>query len=176
MIRLATVDDAESICAIYNHYVENSIATFEEENVAVGDMQDRIRDASEERPWFVQDLDGSLAGFAYASPWKSRCAYRFSLETTVYLSRDHLGQGIGTVLYGHLIEEIRRKNIHSLIAGIALPNEASIALHEKLGFEKVGQFVEVGWKFGHWIDVGYWELVFEKRGDWSAQSAVITQT
>jgi len=162
MIRSATLDDAEKICAIYNHYIENSIATFEEESVAVGDMRDRIAEASAERPWFVYDLDDGLAGFAYASPWKSRCAYRFSLETTVYLSPDHLGRGIGTDLYGHLIEAIRKKNIHSLIAAIALPNEGSIALHEKLGFEKVGQFLEVGWKFDHWIDVGYWELIFDK--------------
>jgi L-amino acid N-acyltransferase YncA len=161
MIRFATVDDAERICVIYNHYIDNSIATFEEESVAVSDMQDRVGDASEEQPWFVYELDNGLAGFAYASPWKSRCAYRFSLETTVYLSRDHLGQGIGTELYRHLIEAIRTKNIHSLIAAIALPNEASIALHENLGFKKVGQFLEVGWKFDHWIDVGYWELIFD---------------
>jgi len=162
MIRFATVDDAEPICTIYNHYIENSIATFEEDSVAVSDMRDRVGDACEERPWFVYELDDGLAGFAYASPWKSRCAYRFSLETTVYLSRDHLGQGFGTKLYRHLIEAIRTINIHSLIAAIALPNDASIALHENLGFKKVGQFLEVGWKFDHWIDVGYWELIFDK--------------
>lgn len=163
MIRFVSVDDAEGVCGIYNHYIENSIATFEEESVTVSEMQDRIEDASAEQPWFVYDHGEGLAGFAYASPWKSRCAYRFSLETTVYLSPDHLGLGIGTDLYRHLIEEIGKKNIHSLIAAIALPNEVSIALHEKLGFEKVGQFVEVGRKFERWIDVGYWELLFDQR-------------
>ena len=161
MIRFVTANDADRICAIYNHYIENSIATFEEENVAASDMRDRVGDATDARPWFVYDLDDEIAGFAYASPWKSRCSYRFSLETTVYLSPDHLGQGIGTDLYGHLIEAIRKKNIHSLIGAIALPNDGSIALHEKLGFRKVGQFVEVGWKFDHWIDVGYWELILD---------------
>lgn len=152
-------DDGERICAIYNHYIENSIATFEEESVAVSDMRGRIEDANEERPWLVYEVDKVVAGFAYASPWKSRCAYRYSLETTVYLSHDHLGQGIGTALYAQLIEAIKTKKIHSLIAAIALPNEGSIALHEKLDFKKVGQFVEVGWKFDHWIDVDYWELL-----------------
>jgi phosphinothricin acetyltransferase len=161
MIRFVTANDADRICAIYNHYIENSIATFEEENVTASDMRDRVGDATDARPWFVYDLDDEIAGFAYASPWKSRCSYRFSLETTVYLSPDHLGQGIGTDLYGHLIESIRKKNIHSLIGAIALPNDGSIALHEKLGFRKVGQFVEVGWKFDHWIDVGYWELILD---------------
>ena len=160
MIRFVTANDAENICAIYNYYIENSISTFEEDAVAVSDMQSRIGDASEDRPWFVYEVDSGLAGFAYASPWKSRCAYRFSLETTVYLSSAHLGRGVGTALYSHLIEEIRKNNIHSLIAAIALPNDSSIALHEKLGFEKVGQFLEVGWKFDHWIDVGYWELIY----------------
>ena len=161
MIRFVTANDADRICAIYNHYIENSIATFEEENVTASDMRDRVGDATDARPWFVYDLDDEIAGFAYASPWKSRCSYRFSLETTVYLSPDHFGQGIGTDLYGHLIEAIRKKNIHSLIGAIALPNDGSIALHEKLGFRKVGQFVEVGWKFDHWIDVGYWELILD---------------
>lgn len=163
MIRFVTVDDAESICAIYNHHIENSIATFEEDAVAVSDMQDRIRNASEAKPWFVYESDDGLAGYAYASAWQSRCAYRFSLETTVYLSRDHMGRGVGTELYGHLIADIRARNMHSLIAAIALPNEASVALHEKFGFEKVGQFKEVGWKFDQWIDVGYWELIFKPR-------------
>ena len=162
MIRFATVDDAERICAIYNHYIENSIATFEEETVAVSDMRDRVGDASEERPWLVYELDDGLAGFAYASPWKSRCAYRYSLETTVYLSRDHLGQRNWHGIISASDRSHTIKNIHSLIAAIALPNEASIALHENLGFKKVGQFLEVGWKFDHWIDVGYWELIFDK--------------
>ena len=161
MIRFATVDDAAGVCEIYNHYIEHSHATFEEEAVPVPDMQERISGASEEKPWYVYESDGGLAGFAYASAWQSRCAYRYSLETTVYLSPNHLGHGIGSELYGHLIAEIGKRNMHSLIAAIALPNEASVALHEKFGFEKVGQFREVGWKFDRWIDVGYWELIFD---------------
>jgi phosphinothricin acetyltransferase len=161
MIRFVSSGDAERICAIYNHYIEHATATFEVEPVAIEDMQERIAAASRDRPWFVYELDTGLAGYAYASPWQSRCAYRFSLETTVYLSPDAVGRGVGTELYRHLIDDIRAQNIHSLLAAIALPNDASVALHEKLGFEKVGQFREVGWKFDQWIDVGYWELIFD---------------
>lgn len=163
MIRSATTGDAVGVCAIYNHYIENAIATFEEQAVELDDMRDRIAVASEEKPWFVYEVDGAIAGYAYASAWQSRCAYRFSLETTVYLSHEHLGRGIGTELYSHLIDAVRKNGIHSLLAAIAMPNPASVALHENLGFEKVGQFREVGWKFDQWIDVGYWELIFKSQ-------------
>lgn len=161
MIRFVRADDAEQICAIYNHYIQHAIATFEVEPVTIEDMQQRIGAASRDRPWFVYELNDRLAGYAYASIFQSRCAYRHSLETTVYLSHNAVGHGVGTELYGHLIDDIRTRNIHSLLAAIALPNEPSVALHEKLGFEKVGQFREVGWKFDRWIDVGYWELIFD---------------
>ena len=103
--------------------------------------------------------EGQVVGYAYASRWKSRCAYRYSVETTVYLSSAATGKGFGSLLYEHLIAELRQRSIHSLIGGIALPNNASVSLHEKLGFEKVAHFKEVGWKFNQWIDVGYWELI-----------------
>jgi len=99
-------------------------------------------------------------GYAYASKWKSRCAYKYSVETTVYLRPEVKGQGIGSKLYKELLTQLKEKNIHAAIGGIALPNDASIALHEKLGFKKIGQFKEVGYKFDKWIDVGYWELIF----------------
>ena len=154
MIRFVKPEDALSLCTIYNHYIKNSIVTFEEEAITIQDMRARIGLASKKYPWLVCDLGGVLAGYAYASPWKSRCAYRFSVETTVYLSPSHQGKGIGSELYRRLIEELRETSCHSLIAGIALPNDASTALHEKLKFEKIGHFKEVGWKFENWIDVG----------------------
>ena len=159
MIRTAKLEDASRLCSIYNHYVENSIVTFEEEAVTTQDMQDRIGLASEKYPWLVYDLGAALAGYAHASPWKSRCSYRFSVETTIYLTPNQQGRGIGSDLYRRLITELRKTSCHSLIAGIALPNDTSIAFHEKLGFEKIGHFKEVGWKFEKWIDVGYWELL-----------------
>lgn len=157
VIRFVRPEDASSLCGIYNHYIENSIITFEVEAVTTQMMRDRIGLACEKHPWLVYEVGKKIVGYAYASSWKSRCAYRFSVETTVYLAADQTGKGIGTRLYKELIEVLKKTSCHSLIAGIALPNDASIALHENLKFEKIGHFKEVGWKFDKWIDVGYWE-------------------
>lgn len=159
MIRSATTEDADSICTIYNHYVMNSIITFEETPVATPDMVGRIADVIGSLPWLVFESEGQVAGYAYASAWKSRCAYRFAAESTVYVAPAATGARIGTQLYEALIGELRARRLHSVIGGVALPNAASVSLHEKFGFEKVAHFKEVGWKFGRWIDVGYWELM-----------------
>jgi L-amino acid N-acyltransferase YncA len=160
MIRTATPDDAAAIVAIYNHYILHTVVTFEEEILPVTEMAQRITDVlGAGRPWLVWEESGRILGYAYASGWKSRCSYRFSLETTVYLDKDATSRGLGTKLYTALIAALRPAKIHALIGGIALPNEGSVALHEKLGFVKIGHFKEVGWKFDQWIDVGYWELI-----------------
>ncbi|MGH8496521.1 MAG: arsinothricin resistance N-acetyltransferase ArsN1 family B [Gammaproteobacteria bacterium] len=158
-IRSASLDDATAVCEIYNHYVLNSVITFEEDPVSPGEMARRI-DSDIRKPWLVAEQNGKLVGYAYAMPWKERVAYRFSAESTIYMAHGHAGQGLGTELYRALIEELRNLGIHCVIGGIALPNAVSIALHERLGFEKVAQFREVGWKHGKWIDVGYWQLTF----------------
>ena len=160
MLRSATLTDAAAIAAIYNHYVAHTIITFEEEAVTAVDMAAQITatlDAG--RPWLVSEEQGRVLGYSYASGWKSRCSCRFSLETTVYLDKDATGRGLGTKLYTALIGTLRQTKTHALIGGISLPNAASVALHEKLGFAKIGHFKQVGWKFGQWIDVGYWELM-----------------
>jgi len=160
VIRPVRAADASCLCDLYNHFVVTSIVTFDEERLTEDTFAARIADVSEMHPWFVYDLDGAPIGYALASPWKSRCAYRYSVETTVYVSPAHQGRGIGTALYRYLIDSLVKTEVHSLIAGIALPNPASIALHENLGFEKIGLFKEVGRKFDRWLDVGYWELLF----------------
>jgi len=109
-------------------------------------------------PWYVWERGGEVAGYAYATPWRVRSAYRFSVETTVYVAPGHARHGIGLQLYTSLIESLRGKGIQVALGGIAQPNPASVALHERLGFEKVAHFKRVGHKFGQWIDVGYWEL------------------
>jgi len=163
MIRNVTTADAPQICDIYNHYVKNTVVTFEESIVTSEEMHSRIDKAIEDaNPWLVYENNDAVVGYAFTSRWKSRCSYRYSVESTIYLSGTSTGQGIGTRLYSELLSRIREMDMHSVIGGIALPNPASIALHEKLGFEKVGHFKEVGHKFDRWIDVGYWELVFEK--------------
>ncbi len=159
MIRPATTADAAAIAAIYNHYVINTPVTFEEDAVTTEEMAGRITEVQQSTNWFVEVEDGKILGYAYAGKWKSRCAYRYAVESTVYLDKDATGRGLGTRLYRTLIDDLRARGLHSVIGGIALPNAASVALHEKLGFHKIGQFKEVGWKFEQWIDVGYWELI-----------------
>lgn len=162
-IRAAVPGDAGAIAGIYNHYIANAIATFEEDPVAAPDMARRIKEiAALPLPWLVAESAAGVAGYAYASRWKGRCAYRFSVESTVYVDAAAVGRGVGALLYAALVERLRLRNIHSVIAGIALPNNASIRLHEKLGFQKIAHFHEVGFKFGRWIDVGYWQLLLSR--------------
>jgi L-amino acid N-acyltransferase YncA len=158
-IRPCRQADAASICAIYNHHVVNTVVTFEETPVANEEMARRIDEIGAAWPWLVCEERGTVAGYAYAAPWKARSAYRFSVETTVYLEPSFFRRGIGTRLYQALIDELKNGDAHCAVGGIALPNPASVALHEKLGFAKIGHFKEVGCKFGRWIDVGYWELI-----------------
>jgi L-amino acid N-acyltransferase YncA len=158
-IRDANMTDAAAIAAIYNHYVLNSVISFEEEAVADADMAQRIAGVQGDTlPWLVMDDGGMVVGYAYATKWRVRHAYRHSVETTVYLDAGQVGAGLGSRLYGALLERLRQSHYHVAIGGIALPNPASIALHEKAGFEKTAHFKEVGFKFGRWLDVGYWQL------------------
>lgn len=160
MLRPATPADAAAIAAIYNHYILHTVVTFEEETVPAEEMAQRITATQADgNPWFVWDEGGRVLGYAYASKWKSRCSYRFSVEATVYLDKDATRRGLGTKLYSAVIEACRNTKIHAIIGGVSLPNAGSVALHEKLGFKKVAHFPEVGWKFNQWIDVGYWELI-----------------
>jgi L-amino acid N-acyltransferase YncA len=159
MIRSATTADAEAICTIYNHYVLETSITFEEAAVTPGDMQSRICETLPSLPWLVWEEGAVVLGFAYAGKWKGRCAYRHSAEVTVYLEPACTGRGIGSKLYEELLATLREHNFHAVIGGIALPNPASIALHERLGFRKVAHFEQVGWKHNRWIDVGYWQLL-----------------
>ncbi|OFA04450.1 arsinothricin resistance N-acetyltransferase ArsN1 family B [Duganella sp. HH101] len=158
MIRPATPDDAAAIVAIYNHYIATTTISFEEHAVTPEEMAGRIRDVTAGLPWLVYEQDGMVLGYAYATKWRARSAYRFAAETSVYLEFGQGGKGIGKALYKALLEELRVREIHMAIGGIAQPNEASVALHESLGFEKVAHFKQVGRKFDRWIDVGYWEL------------------
>lgn len=175
-IRLATLDDSLAIADIYNWYIKNTTITFEEQLISAGDMAQRIAVTDQTRPWFVlvadDDEDSAvelesagdgnrrrLLGYACAVRWKDRSAYRFARETSIYLEPTIHGKGFGLGLYQHLIDALRGTDVHTLIAGIALPNEASIALHEKLGFRKAGEFEEVGKKFDNYLNVGYWQLM-----------------
>ncbi len=159
MIRPVKPSDAEDICSIYNEYIVNSRITFEEYPVTIDEIVFRIKNITQSYPWLVYEEAGKVVGYTYASKWKERSAYRYSVETGIYIASNFIGKGIGTILKEELIKELKIRSIHSIICGIALPNQASIALCEKFGFQKVAQFKEVGFKLGKWVDVGYWELI-----------------
>jgi L-amino acid N-acyltransferase YncA len=162
MTRKAVTEDARAISSIYNHYVLNTVVTFEEEAVTEQEMGQRMQQVMESYPWLVFEEGGEVVGYGYAGRWKERAAYRHSVETSIYLKPGFERRGIGTNLFGALIEALRQMDINAVIGGVALPNEASIRLHESLGFEKIGQFRQVGLKFGKWVDVGYWELLLKE--------------
>ncbi len=160
LVRPATAADAEVVARIYNHYVAHTIVTFEEAPVAPSEMARRMDEVlAVSLPWLVAEHGGQVVGYAYATKWRPRFAYRFSAEVTVYLDPDQTGRGVGSLLYTALVEELRARQFHAIIGGIALPNDASVALHERLGFRKVAHFEQTGFKFDRWIDVGYWELI-----------------
>jgi L-amino acid N-acyltransferase YncA len=159
VVRPASAADAESIARIYNHYIQNTVITFEEEPVAAQTMATRVADVQGlSLPWLVAEIENVIIGYAYATKWKARSAYRYSVETTIYLQHGCAGRGIGTTLYSELLRNLREHGIHVAIGGAAVPNEASVALHEKLGFEHVGTFRQVGFKHDRWVDVAYWQL------------------
>lgn len=159
MIRKVLQHDAKNIADIYNYYIKHTVVTFEESLVSTLDMEERIKRVTQSGfPWLVAEDEGRIVGYAYAGAWNPRAAYRFSAETTVYLANDCREKGWGSQLYEALFAELRTVKAHIAIGGITLPNDASAALHEKFGMQKVAHFKEVGYKFGKWLDVGYWQV------------------
>lgn len=159
MIRPVSSEDAAQIAAIYNHYVEHTVITFEETLVSAAEMGGRIETIATSYPYLVATDGDVVLGYAYATRWGTRRSYRLSVETSVYVAQERLRQGYGEQLYVALLARLKQRRFHCALGGIALPNDASVRLHEKLGFKKVGRFEEVGRKFERWIDVGYWELL-----------------
>ena len=159
MIRSVTQQDASSIANIYNEYVLNSTITFETEPVTVEEMEKRIYLLSKDFPYFAYEDNNEILGSCYVHHWKEKAAYKYTLETTVYLSPNAKGKGIGTLLMTKLIDICKEQGYHNLIACITSGNEASFKLHTKLGFKKVSHFHEVGLKFNQWLDVIDYELI-----------------
>jgi phosphinothricin acetyltransferase len=167
MIRPVRPGDAASIADIYNYYIETSVITFEEIPLSVREMEARILKISAQYPWLVWEEPGDVTGYAYVNTWKERAAYRYAAELTIYLDHGFRGKGMGRELLSRLLEEVRKTAIHVLVAGITLPNEASVALHEKFGFKQIARFNEVGFKLDKWLDVGFWELILPPAGEGS---------
>lgn len=162
-IRQARADDADRMCAIYNHYVLNDVATFEEEPVSPSDMRHRVEEVQKAFFWLVCETDAAVVAFAYAAKWKVRAAYRHSVELSVYVDPTHVGRGIGKALYADLIRRLRETEVNSVIGGVAGSNPMSIALHHSFGFEQVAHLRSVGYKFRQWIDVRYFQLLLQAQ-------------
>lgn len=154
-----TLDDAPAIAALYNHYIEATTVTFEETPVTADTIAQRIQSVKNKGfMWLVVRRGNEVLGFAYATNWRDRIAYRYSVEVSVYVKPCAQGKGIGIALYTELFSQLKAMNIQVVIGGITLPNPASVALHEKLGMHKVAHFEKVGFKFNQWLDVGYWQM------------------
>ncbi|MBB5714207.1 GNAT family N-acetyltransferase [Sphingomonas aerophila] len=158
-LRAATPDDAGAIAAIYAPHVTAGIASFELEAPDAAIMAARMASAGELYPWLVatEGPDGAVLGYAYAGRFREREAYRWTVETTIYLASHAHRRGIGRQLYEALIATLTRQGFTQAIGAIALPNPGSVALHETLGFVHAGTLAAVGYKLGQWADVGYWQ-------------------
>ena len=163
MIRLPEPRVIADITRIYNADVAQTTVTFETEPVSEVVMAERINTYSPHFPFFVYECDGEVTGYCYVHPWKARAAYRFTLETTVYLAPGQQGKGIGVKLMSRLIEACRAGGYHALIACITAENESSMRFHERLGFRQVSLYKEVGQKFGRWLDVADMELLLTDK-------------
>lgn len=158
VIRLATEADAARVASIYAPGVERTAASFEEVAPGPDEMSRRIASTLPVYPWLVAELNGRVEGYAYASQHHARAGYRWSVNTSVYIDDDCQGRGLGRALYTSLFAVLRAQGHLNAYAGIAIPNAASVGLHESMGFRLVGVYTGVGFKFGAWRDVGWWHL------------------
>jgi len=156
-IRLATAADAAAVAAIYRPYAEETPITFEVAAPSADDMRARIEAGAGLYPWLVAVADGEVTGYAYATAFRPRPAYRYAVEVSAYLAQGQQGRGLGKALYARLLPLLERQGFTQAIAAITLPNDASVRLHERSGFTRAGIYEQVGWKCGAWHDVGLWQ-------------------
>ncbi|MBV8949901.1 MAG: N-acetyltransferase [Actinobacteria bacterium] len=156
-IRLARVDDAAAVQRIYAPVVETTAISFEAEAPSVDEMRRRMEDVAPEYPWLVKERDGRVVGYAYGHAFSERAAYRWAVESSIHVDAGEQGRGTGRALYGALLRVLALLGYREVLAGIALPNPASVGLHESLGFVPAARYHRVGWKIGRWHDVGWWQ-------------------
>lgn len=159
MIRPYDHQDAEALCAIYNSYVEEGIYTLDLKPMTLKGFQAKCKSISQKFPFLVYEDKGQLLAYAYGNEWKIKKGYRYTLESTIYVSPHAIGKGIGTQLYRALLKSIKKKGFKNVVACLTLPNAASVALHENMGFIKVAHFQNIAEKFDKQVDVGYWQLL-----------------
>jgi phosphinothricin acetyltransferase len=165
ILRAATPADAAALSVLYAPYVADSVVSFETEPPDSAEMRRRIEGGGDLYPWLLAEEGGEVLGYAYASAFRPRAAYRFAVETTVYCRQPGKRSGIGTRLYRTLLAIVRDQGFTEAIGAISLPNPASVGLHEKLGFRQVGTYVRVGFKLGEWHDVGLWQCALAAPAD-----------
>lgn len=159
-VRFVTVADAAAIREIYAHYVQHTSISFESVPPTEAEMGERIEQTASKYPWLVCEREGEVIGFAYASQHRTRDAYRWSVDVANYVRRDSMRLGIGRLLYEALLAQLDQLGYANAFACITLPNEASVAIHEKMGFTHSGTFRKDGFKMGQWHDVGWWQRSF----------------
>ncbi len=165
VIRFAVVADAERLLEIYAPYVRNTAVSFEYSVPSKKEFEGRIKETLKKYPYLVAELDGRIAGYAYASAFKEREAYNWSVETSIYIDSGLHGRGIGSSLYVALENCLKKQNVLNLNACIAYPNPDSIAFHEKHGYRTVGHFTKCGYKFGTWYDMIWMEKMLGEHRD-----------
>lgn len=164
-LRLATVDDATEIAEIYEPFVRETATSFEATPPGPGEIARRIGETLPRYPWLVADEESRVVGYAYAGSHRQRAAYRWSVEPSVYLAPQARGRGLGRQLYGALLALLRAQRFANAYAGITLPNDPSLRLHESMGFEPIGIYRRVGYKFGRWHDVWWGVLDLDPERD-----------
>lgn len=175
-IRLAAADDAAALAAVYRPYVTDTAVSFETDPPDAAAMRAWIESGGQLYPWLVAcGDDGEPLGYASAGAFRTRPAYRFTVETSVYLAPEAVGRGVGRSLYTALLETLTVQGFAQAIGAITLPNLASVALHEKLGFVRAGTYRDVGWKFGAWHSVGLWQRPLAALGDAPAEPKPFAQ-
>jgi L-amino acid N-acyltransferase YncA len=169
MIRLAGKNDAAQVAAIYRPFCEDNCISFEVDAPDEAEMASRIEGNNLKFPWLVDERDGRIAGYAYASPHRLRAAYRWSVEVTIYIHDAYRGRGVGRALYEELFERLRAQNIFKAYAGIVIPNPPSQSFHESMGFKPVAVYPGVGYKHGAWRDAGWWAYDIQPEVDSPAE-------
>lgn len=175
-LRAARPADAAAIAAIYAPYVTDSIVSFETDPPSEAEMRARIEACGDLYPWLVAEEENSILGYAYATAFRPRLAYRYSVETTVYLAAGAGGRGTGHALYGSLIATLVAQGFAQAIGAVTLPNPASVRLHEKLGFAQAGIYRQVGYKQGRWLDVGLWQRALAPATNPPTEPRTVTET
>lgn len=164
-IRVARAEDGQDVAEIYAPIVENTFISFEETPPSAREMSRRIETTFQTHPWLVAEENGAVAAYAYATAHRSRAAYKWSCDVSVYVAKHARRQGLANKLYARLFQTLIHQGYGSVFAGIALPNDASVGAHERMGFQPVGIYPNVGFKCGSWRDVGWWSRSLQKLGD-----------